>query len=233
MEPMRRLDWGRVADQLRNSGYAVTSPFLSVQECTALRQLYTDPTCRFRSVIDMSRYNFGRGEYKYFDYPLPPPVTAMRESAYKMLAPVANEWQELLGSETHWPASLAELHERCRQQGQHRPTPLMLRYGPGDYNCLHQDLYGTIHFPLQVILMLSEPGSDFSGGELLLVEQRPRLQSKPIVLPLQQGAAAIIPVRERPRRGSRGYHRAMLRHGVGEVLSGERFTMGIIFHDAT
>lgn len=226
------LDWDGIAGRLSEDGYAVTEPFLSPEDCSLLQGLYGDPECRFRSVIDMARHNFGRGEYKYFDYPLPSPVAHMREFAYGKLAMVANEWQELLSSNTRWPSSLEELTRHCQQRGQNRPTPLMLRYGAGDYNCLHQDLYGPVHFPLQVILLLSEPGTDFTGGELLLVEQRPRMQSKPIVLHPQRGAAAIIPVRERPRRGSRGYHRAMMRHGVGEVLSGERYTLGIIFHDA-
>ncbi len=180
----------------------------------------------------MARYNFGRGEYKYFDYPLPTEVQLLREYFYAKLAPIANDWEELLGKERGWPATLAELTERCHDQGQRRPTPLMLCYGEGDYNCLHQDLYGPIHFPLQVVILLSAPGEDFEGGELILVEQRPRMQSRPIVAHLEQGSAAIIPVRERPRRGVRGYHRAPMRHGVSRITAGQRYTLGVIFHDA-
>ena len=180
----------------------------------------------------MARYNFGKGEYQYFDYPLPDEVGELRRYFYRHLAPLANRWSVTLGSEAGWPDELDELTQHCHENGQQRPTPLMLRYGPGDFNCLHQDLYGPIHFPLQVVILLSEPGEEFEGGELILVEQRPRMQSRPIVARLKQGSAAIIPVRERPRRGVRGYHRAPMRHGVGEVTSGERYTLGVIFHDA-
>lgn len=180
----------------------------------------------------MSRYNFGRGEYKYFAYPLPDLIGQLRTTLYENLAPIANEWEQLLGSGVDWPGDLESLIAKCHSAGQQRPTPLMLRYRQSDYNCLHQDLYGDIHFPLQVIIQLSRPGIDFDGGELILVEQRPRMQSRPIIARLQQGEAAVIPVRERPRQGTRGYHRAVMRHGVAEITRGERLTLGIIFHDA-
>lgn len=235
MTPLARIeaiDWETVSASLDDEGFALTPPFLSADECTRLRSLYDGPSSRFRSTISMQRYNFGRGEYKYFAYPLPPDIERMREVFYARLAPVANRWESRLRKKPDWPAELASLTKRCHEQGQCRPTPLMLRYEQGDYNCLHQDLYGDIHFPLQVVILLSEPDADFSGGELVLVEQRPRMQSRPIVVRLVQGAAAIIPVRERPRKGSRGFHRALMRHGVGEIVSGTRHTLGLIFHDA-
>ena len=226
------LDWSAIETGLAEQGYATTDPFLDASSCSELRRLYDDPGIPFRSTIDMARYNFGRGQYKYFDYPLPDLVAQLRAVFYARLVPVANAWASALRMEADWPDELDDLLERCHAAGQTRPTPLLLRYGPGDYNCLHQDLYGSIHFPLQVVILLSEPSVDFTGGELVLVEQRPRMQSRPILPHLRQGAAAIIPVRERPRRGSRGYHRAAVRHGVGEIRSGERQTLGLIFHDA-
>ena len=226
------IDWEAVSASLDDEGFALTTPFLSADECSRLRSLYDGPGSLFRSTISMQRYNFGRGEYKYFAYPLPPEIERLREIFYAKLAPVANRWESRLRKEPTWPAELAALTQRCHEHGQCRPTPLMLRYEQGDYNCLHQDLYGDIHFPLQVVTLLSEPGADFSGGELVLVEQRPRMQSRPIVVRLVQGAAAIIPVRERPRKGARGFHRALMRHGVGEIVSGTRHTLGLIFHDA-
>ena len=227
-----KFDWDALSHSLDEKGYAVTEPFLSENECQNLRGLYDNADTEFRSTIAMQRYNFGRGEYKYFAYPLPSGVTRLRESFYTKLAPLANHWESRFGNEPHWPSDLPALLKRCRDNGQSRPTPLMLRYGQGDYNCLHQDLYGEIHFPLQVVILLSAPGKEFEGGELVLVEQRPRMQSRPIVVNLAQGAAAIIPVRERPRKGTRGYHRVQMRHGVGEVRSGGRYTLGLIFHDA-
>ncbi len=226
------LDWSAIEAGLAENGYAATGTFLDAAACVELRSLYDDPATAFRSMIDMARYNFGSGEYKYFDYPLPAIVAKLRSSFYARLAPVANAWAKALRTEADWPAELETLLDRCHAAGQIRPTPLLLRYRAGDYNCLHQDLYGPIHFPLQVVIQLSKPGEDFTGGELVLVEQRPRMQSRPIVPVLEQGAAVIIPVRERPRRGTRGYHRAAMRHGVGEILSGERQTLGLIFHDA-
>lgn len=232
MQEIGALDWPAIEASLAEQGYATTAPFLDAEACAGLRRLYDDPRTPFRSTIKMARYNFGSGEYKYFDYPLPDLVSALRRSFYARLAPIANAWADALGTRADWPAELDELLDRCRAAGQARPTPLLLKYLPGDYNCLHQDLYGPIHFPLQVIVQLSSPGRDFTGGELVLVEQRPRMQSRPILPVLLQGSAAIIPVRERPRRGTRGYHRAAMRHGVGEIRTGERQTLGLIFHDA-
>ena len=226
------LDWSGIENSLAENGYATTASFIDSATCKALRLLYDDPETPFRSTIDMARYNFGSGQYKYFDYPLPKIVADLRSAFYARLAPIANAWAKALRMEADWPADLDELLNRCHRAGQSRPTPLLLRYRSGDYNCLHQDLYGPIHFPLQVVIQLSRPGEDFTGGELVLVEQRPRMQSRPILPVLKQGAAAIIPVRERPRPGTRGYHRAAMRHGVGEILSGERYTLGLIFHDA-
>ena len=226
------IDWQALRERLNDDGFAVIEPFLDEAECRAVRELYSDPGTAFRSTIDMARFNFGSGQYRYFDYPLPPSVAELRETFYAELAPVANEWASRLGNDPCWPATLSELSERCHAAGQPRPTPLLLRYRAGDYNCLHQDLYGPIHFPLQVVVMLSREGDEYEGGDLVLVEQRPRMQSRPRVIRLRQGAAAIIPVRERPRQGARGYHRAQWRHGVGDVLQGERLTLGLIFHDA-
>jgi hypothetical protein len=226
------IDWQKIHEGLDDNGYAVTAPLLSRTTCQRIAGFYDDPKRRYRSTVNMARHNFGRGEYKYFAYPLPPEVQAMREYFYSNLAPVANAWEVPLGKEPNWPDSLGALIRRCHNEGQHRPTPLLLRYGAGDYNCLHQDLYGPIHFPLQVVTLLSAPQEDFRGGELILVEQRPRMQSRPIVAHLEQEAAAIIPIRERPRKGNRGFHRAPMRHGVGEIISGNRYALGIIFHDA-
>lgn len=231
-EGVDAIDWQSIALSLDEKGYALAGSILSAAKCQQVQSIYDDPGTSYRSTIKMARYNFGRGEYKYFDYPLPDIVQSLRESFYTGLAPIANDWELRFGNESRWPPSLSGLTKICNAEGQHRPTPLMLRYGEGDYNCLHQDLYGSVHFPLQVIVMLSDPQNDFEGGELVLVEQRPRMQSRPIVIHLQQGEAAIIPVRERPRKGARGYHRAPMRHGVGEVNAGKRHTLGVIFHDA-
>lgn len=226
------LDWGLHAQALDDEGFATTRPILGPAACRALRRRFDDEGTRFRSTIDMARYNFGRGRYRYFDYPLPDEVQALREAFYPPLADIANAWSQRIGQPPHWPARLSVLTEHCHAEGQTRPTPLLLRYEADDYNCLHQDLYGPIHFPLQVIVMLSNPGREFDGGELVLVEQRPRMQSRPMVVPLALGAAAVVPVRERPRRGARGYHRVQIRHGVSRVRSGSRTTLGLIFHDA-
>ena len=180
----------------------------------------------------MARYNFGRGQYRYFGYPLPDIVATLRSYFYRHLAPIANDWSSKLRQDVRWPAELDQLTAQCHAAGQERPTPLILKYGRGDYNCLHQDLYGPLHFPLQVVIALCDPGEDYDGGELILVEQRPRMQSRPVAMRLQQGSAAIIPVRERPRQGARGYHRATMRHGVSEITAGNRYTLGLIFHDA-
>ncbi len=226
------LDWEAMTHDLDAQGFAVTPPIVAAAACRRLRRSFDDGTARFRATVDMARYNFGRGRYRYFDYPLPGVVEALRQALYPHLAAIANTWHERLGQPADWPASLDDLTARCHAQGQLRPTPLLLRYQAGDFNCLHQDLYGPIHFPLQAVVLLSRPGEEFTGGELILVEQRPRMQSRPLVVPLLQGQAAIIPVRERPRRGARGWHRAKMRHGVGTVTGGCRSTLGLIFHDA-
>ena len=227
-----KIDWDEVSVALHEKGYAVTAPFLDIETCRSVRQFYSDPSIPFRSTINMARYNFGRGEYKYFAYPLPDIVQSLRENFYAKLAPIANEWAYSLGNKPSWPDKLELLTRHCHDGNQTRPTPLLLRYQKGDFNCLHQDLYGPIHFPLQVIVQLTRGNEDYSGGELVLVEQRPRMQSRPNVIHLEQGAAAIIPVRDRPRQGARGFHRAVMKHGVGEVTAGNRYTLGIIFHDA-
>ncbi len=224
-------DWERIAADLDAQGWALTGPLLSPAECAALAGLYDDEA-RFRKQVIMARHGYGRGAYKYFAYPLPQPVQALREGLYPPLAEVANRWAERLGEARRFPPTLAQMLDRCHAAGQVRPTPLLLTYGEGDYNCLHQDLYGEHVFPLQAAFLLDAPGRDFTGGEFVLVEQRPRQQSRPQVVPLTQGQGVIFAVRERPAEGSRGVHRRILRHGVSTVLSGRRRTMGIIFHDA-
>jgi hypothetical protein len=213
-------------------GFWVSSPLLDPQTCAQIAQLYDDDSVTFRSTINMARYGFGHGEYKYFADPLPDIVTALRSAIYEKLAPIANHWKRQLGDPSEWPASHSELARLCAAAGQKRPTPLLLRYSAGDYNCLHQDLYGEIHFPLQAIVLLDRPNIDFEGGELVLVEQRPRRQSKASVVPIAQGAIAVVPVKERPVAGVRGTARSQLRHGVAEVRRGHRRTLGLIFHDA-
>ncbi|HEU5294534.1 MAG TPA: 2OG-Fe(II) oxygenase, partial [Burkholderiaceae bacterium] len=208
-----------------------TGPLLTARQCADLARLYDDSP-RFRSRVVMAAHGFGRGEYQYFAHPLPPLVAAMRTALYPHLAPIANRWQEMLGMDTRFPRDHEAFLARCHAAGQTLPTPLLLRYGSGDYNCLHQDLYGAHVFPLQVVLLLSQPCRDFTGGELVMTEQRPRMQSRPMVLALQQGDAAVIAVHQRPARGSRGVYRVNLRHGVSRVHSGRRHTAGIIFHDA-
>lgn len=226
------LDWVALAQQLDNQGYALTSQLLDEIQCQQLAQAYDDPATAFRSTVVMARHGFGKGEYRYFARPLPPTVQFLREAFYPSLATIANLWAEKLGAPGLWPATFAQLETLCQDAGQTRPTPLLLKYGPGDFNCLHQDIYGDIHFPLQLVILLDRPGIDFDGGELILVEQRPRMQSRPMVVPIQQGMAAIIPVRERPRAGTRGLYRTQMRHGVSEIRRGTRRTLGIIFHDA-
>jgi uncharacterized protein len=226
------LDPAALGRSLDEEGFAVTPPFVDAHTCAQLAQLYDASEETFRSTVNMARHGFGNGEYKYFARPLPAPVTALREALYERLAPIANSWSERLGDAAPWPATHDSLVARCAAVGQTRPTPLLLRYGPGDYNCLHQDLYGDIHFPLQAILLLDRPGIDFYGGELILVEQRPRRQSRPMVVPLTQGAIAVIPVKERPVQGIRGPSRMQIRHGVSKVHLGLRRTLGLIFHDA-
>jgi uncharacterized protein len=226
------LDPAALGHSLDRDGFATIPPLVDRRTCTELAQLYVGCDTTFRSTVTMARYGFGRGEYKYFARPLPPLVTGLREALYERLAPIANSWAERLGQDPAWPPSHQSLVTRCAEAGQTRPTPLLLRYGPGDYNCLHQDLYGDIHFPLQVILSLDRPGIDFHGGELILVEQRPRRQSRPMVVPLTQGAMAVIPVKERPVQGARGVSRVQMRHGVSAIHRGLRRTLGLIFHDA-
>ncbi len=226
------LDPDGILDALDRQGFFVTTPIIDARSCAELAHLYAAGDARFRSTVTMARHGFGRGEYKYFARPLPDLVNSLRRALYARLATVANAWDTRLGGAADWPADHDSVVARCAAAGQTRPTPLLLRYGPGDYNCLHQDLYGEIHFPLQAILLLDRPGVDFQGGELILVEQRPRRQSTAMVLPLAQGAFAFIPVKERPVQGVRGTSRVQVRHGVSRVHSGIRRTLGLIFHDA-
>jgi hypothetical protein len=230
-ERIAALDWPRLATDLDAHGCTVVHAVLSPQECVALAQMYAadEP---FRSRIVMARHGFGRGEYKYFAYPLPDLVASLRQALYPPLASIANRWHEAMGLEVRYPDVHAAFLARCHGAGQTRPTPLLLHYGAGDYNCLHQDLYGEHVFPLQVTCLLSVPGRDFTGGEFVLVEQRPRRQSRPEVVPLYQGDGVIFPVRQRPVQGTRGVYRVTLRHGVSRVRCGQRLTVGIIFHDA-
>jgi hypothetical protein len=224
------IDWQTVAAALDDRGHAATPPLLSPAECRALAALYDDEAA-FRSRVVMARHGFGRGEYKYLRYPLPPAVEALRQAIYPRLAPVANHWCAALKEAGRFPASLDDYLAQCHGAGQLRPTLLILKYGAGDYNCLHQDLYGDHAFPLQLTVLLSDPGADFTGGEFALVEQRPRRQSKVEVVPLRQGEAVIFAVHHRPVEGTRGIYRVNQRHGVSRVRSGGRYTLGIIFHD--
>ena len=225
------IDWSTVSESLDANGCAQLTGVLTPAECKAVASLYADDGL-FRSRVVMARHGFGRGEYKYFAYPLPPLVANLRADLCPPLADIANGWNEALKSDIRFPNSHAEFLKRCHEAGQTRPTPLVLRYGEGDYNCLHQDLYGEHVFPLQVAFLLSRPGDDFNGGEFVLTEQRPRMQSRAEVVPLAQGDAVIFAVNDRPVRGTKGAYRVKMRHGVSRVRSGERFTLGIIFHDA-
>ena len=225
-------DWRHIEDSLHVSGHAVLPQLLDRAACDALAAGYDDEG-RYRSRIDMARFGFGRGEYRYFAYPLPPAVGALRRTLYERLAPIANRWHEAMRLDVRFPPDHASFIARCHEAGQRRPTPLILRYGPGDYNCLHQDLYGEHVFPIQVAVLLSEPGRDFEGGEFVLTEQRPRAQSRAMVVPLRQGDAVAFAVNHRPVNGTRGTYRVTLRHGVSEVRAGRRHTLGVIFHDAT
>ena len=226
------LDWQRIAQELDAQGSVVLQGFLSAEECGAIAGLYPQDRL-FRSRVAMARHGFGRGEYKYFAYPLPGIIAGLRTALYARLAPVANRWNGAMDVDVHYPERHAEFLQRCHDAGQQRPTPLLLQYGEGDYNCLHQDLYGEHVFPMQVATLLSEPGRDFTGGEFVLAEQRPRMQSRPEVVPLRQGDAVAFAVHQRPVQGSRGFYRVSLRHGVSRLRSGHRHTLGIIFHDAT
>ena len=225
------FDWSRVAADLDERGYALLPGLLRAGECRELSSLY-DRDDPFRSVISMERHRFGAGEYKYFDYPLPARVEALRHELYPPLAAIANRWQERLRVRVRFPTSHRRFVARCRASGQTRPTPLLLRYGPGGYNRLHQDLYGALAFPLQVACLLSRPDAEFRGGEFLLVESRPRMQLRGEAIALRRGEGIVFPNRERPARGVRGDHRALVRHGLSSVHSGERTALGIIFHDA-
>jgi hypothetical protein len=226
------VDWERALAELDDRGFVLLTGVLARTTCEAIAASYADEG-QFRSRIDMFRYAFGRGEYKYFKYPLPAIVQQLRSSMYPHLAPLANEWLDRLGSkEPQYPKELSDFTRQCHRAGQKRPTPLMLKYGPGDFNCLHRDLYGDIFFPFQATSFLSRAGTDFEGGEFVLSEQQPRRQSRIEVLAPNQGDAVIFSVNYRPIRGTRGYYRAHLRHGVSTVRSGSRYTLGIIFHDA-
>jgi hypothetical protein len=225
------IDWKRVEQDLDEQGSAVIDRLLSPSECQALAGLYQRNDI-FRSRIVMARHGFGRGEYKYFDYPLPGLIECLRTTVYPVLVPIANRWNSAMSNPVRYPAKHADFVRRCHQAGQTKPTPLLLQYGAGDYNALHQDLYGEHVFPLQLAILLCEPGKDFTGGEFVMTEQRPRRQSRPIVLPLRQGDGAVFAVNNRPVQGTRGVYRGMLRHGISRIRSGHRHTVGIIFHDA-
>jgi uncharacterized protein len=230
-ERLSSIAWDRVESDLNEYGGAVLEQLLTPDECESLTAIYPDDAA-FRSRVVMARHGFGRGEYKYFRYPLPKLVEDVRTHLYPRLAPIANRWNEALRTDVRYPAKHAEFLERCHDAGQCRPTPLLLQYGEGDYNCLHQDLYGEHVFPIQVAVLLSEPGLDFRGGDFVLAEQRPRMQSRVEVVPLWQGDAVAFAVHHRPVQGARGMYRVNLRHGVSRIRHGHRRTLGIIFHDA-
>lgn len=225
------VDWTRLNADLDERGCAIVECCLSASECRELAASY-DENSTFRSRVVMERHGFGRGEYRYFSYPLPATVASLREALYARLVPIANRWNEVLNTETRFPAAHADFLARCHAAAQTKPTPLLLRYGPGDFNCLHQDLYGEHVFPLQVAILLSEPGADFSGGEFVLTEQRPRRQSRVEVCQLRQGDAVVFAVHHRPVQGARGAYRVNMRHGVSRLHGGSRHTLGVIFHDA-
>jgi len=229
---MKAVDWRRVEVALDADGYALLPQLLTPAECTDFAAMYAEPG-RFRSRVVMARHGFGRGEYQYFGYPLPDRLQELRTALYEPLARIANDWQRALGLDERFPERHADYLARCHAAGQCRPTPLLLQYGPQDYNCLHQDLYGELVFPLQVAVLLSAPGRDFTGGEFVLTEQRPRMQSRAEVVPLGQGDAVVFPVHHRPVQGARGPYRVNMRHGVSRIRAGQRHTLGIIFHNAT
>ncbi len=229
---IRKIDWTAAESALDTEGHALLPALLDTDQCAALRYGW-DERARYRSEVVMARHGYGSGAYRYFAYPLPETVARLRTALYPPLARIANLWAGRIGSDTAFPDSHAEFLARCHAAGQTRPTPLLLRYQEGDWNALHQDVYGAHIFPLQVAILLSRPDEEFTGGEFVLTEQRPRMQSRPAVVPLRQGDAAIFPVRDRPAAGAKGWHRRAMRHGVSRVRSGLRFTLGIIFHDAT
>lgn len=228
---LAQIDWGSVSADLDTQGWTILPALIAPDACDGIAALYDDEA-GFRSRIVMARHGFGRGEYRYFSYPLPPIIQELRSGLYPRLAPIANRWHERMGIDTCFPSTHRGFLDRCHAAGQSRPTPLLLRYGPEDYNCLHQDLYGEHVFPLQIAMLLSEPGRDFEGGEFVLTEQRPRMQTRPTVVSLAKGDAVIFAVNNRPVQSSRGNYRVALRHGVSKVRSGQRHAVGIIFHDA-
>lgn len=229
---IRELDWQEIASSMHEKGYALIPGVLNPGQCGQLISLYDNHT-GFRKTVNMERYRFGRGEYKYFDYPLPATLQVLREQVYPYLVPVANKWMQVLKIDNSYPDALKELHALCHKEKQALPTPLILKYGKGGYNTLHQDLYGTVYFPFQLVLFLNEAGVDYTGGEFVLLEQVPRAQSRPIVLSPERGDMLIFTTNFRPVKGKRGYYRANMKHGVCEVHSGQRHTAGIIFHEAT
>lgn len=230
-ERIAQINWADAAEHLSEHGYAQTGPLLSPDECRFLSQAYDDEA-RYRSRVVMARHGFGQGEYKYFSYPLPALLQELRHAVFPHVAAIANGWADALNSPVSYPAELDAMLTRCHEAGQTRPTPLILRYGQGDYNCLHQDLYGEHVFPIQLAVLLDQPGRDFDGGEFVLTEQRPRMQSRAEVVPLLQGEGVLFAVSHRPKQGTRGIYRVNMRHGVSRVRSGRRHTLGIIFHDA-
>ncbi|ARS27524.1 hypothetical protein KC8_09495 [Sphingomonas sp. KC8] len=231
MMDIATIDWAAVATDLDRQGWAVLPALLSAAECTAMAGRYDEPA-HFRKTVTMARHGFGRGEYRYLAYPLPTDVAALRTALYARLVPIANRWNARLGINEEFPAGHADFLARCHAAGQTRPTPLVLRYGPGDYNCLHQDLYGAHMFPVQAAVLLSRPGADFDGGAFVLTEQRPRMQSRVEVVPIEQGDAVLFAVNHRPVQGARGDYRVAMRHGVSTLRRGQRHMLGIIFHDA-
>jgi uncharacterized protein len=226
------IGWQTTGTDLNDQGWSILPKLLSAAECEVVATMYGDDNRRFRSRVVMGRHGFGQGEYRYFAYPLPAIVQDLRTAIYPHLMAVANSWNERLRIDVRFPKTHKEFLDRCHAAGQGRPTPLLLQYGPGDYNCLHQDLYGEHVFPLQVAILLSAPGQDFEGGEFVLTEQRPRMQTRPAVVPLTKGDAVVFAVNDRPHKGTRGDYRVALRHGVSRLRDGHRHTLGIIFHDA-
>lgn len=225
------LDWSEIGNELLERGYSVIDGLCDRYECQQLLDCYSQDEL-FRKTVNMSRHNFGSGEYKYFSYPLPPTVQLLRECFYKPLAAIANDWSSLLKDDDRWPLEHHEFLTQCNSKGQLKPTPLMLKYSKGDYNRLHQDMYGEVYFPFQLIILLNEPEADFRGGELILVENYPRMQSRPHLPKLSKGSAVIVPTQARPIPGAKGWRKAKMRHGVTEIIGGERTTLGVIFHDA-
>jgi len=230
-ERVKAIEWEQVFQELDAQGSAKIGSVLTADECQEISSLY-DKDSFFRSTVIMQRHGFGRGEYRYFNCPLPSIIESLRDTVYAILVPIANRWNKAMGIDVQYPNNHKDFIERCHQAGQNKPTPLVLRYGTDDYNCLHQDLYGEHVFPLQLTILLSEPEKDFSGGEFVMTEQRPRMQSRPIVVSLRQGESVLFAVRNRPAQGTRGMYRVNLRHGVSRIQSGQRYALGIIFHDA-